>query len=864
MNHLINTTLKMIGGLSMKLNYVVFLLALVAIIFVSPAKETKAQSGDTLTVEWLDTGGNFIKNALYLAIQADTLRPEGRVYKLRKGGYYWTTEIINNNGWTLRIVGEEPDPNDPAGNPAVLQIVARDDGTYPGKLINGNGSMVLKNLYIIGSDDIGVQGSYYQQVQIDASNSRYIIDNCIFDRSNFSILAWTAKNNDIFVTNCVFRNMVESPPTQIWAGRGMSIWADQDTVVVENNTFFNIDFTAFQLEAGIANYLRFNHNTIVNNSRGINTTPWLFEAYFTNNLIINGFFDGEAFNQNELLSSNRDPRATTSGVFGFGALPSKYGPEDGRRIVFGYNAAWLDPAFISWHADSIRTQPFIGPVTKIDFVDPYDQIVVTDTTWLSNRPDFPTYPSELIPNMIANVNGVRAGASSIPTWFWNIPIDPGTGTECFTCPSWPLPEDFSYTTPSLLTAGTSNMPLGDLNWLPNKKAEWEAIKDQDITLIESLAGAEVTYPLVSVNEAEDANLSGTCTIKTFEGFTYVQMDGGGYFEWIFDNPTAQQYDLNVWTHMRGNNMRGQHHIINGVEIHDVAHGWGELIYDNASGVTTGMPINEWTWVRWTQADLIEAGALTIPAGQCTLRVSVSWGYQNFAGMYLEPAGTGTPLISLRIPDLSSFDLVTLQAEGADYVPSGFKTVELGANGTIEWNLTAPTAGDYGLVIFYQAPNGSQDITMNAGGQNIPVTLTGEVDDSTGSSKLTTVVPLSAGATTVSLTGGNVLIDYIQFVQKVISSIDERPEIPNGYNLSQNYPNPFNPSTKINFDLGKPSNVKLYIYDILGRRVATLVDQYMNTGAYTVNFDASRLASGVYFYSIEAGDFKMNKKMILLK
>lgn len=847
----------------MKFNYISILLTFIVILCLSPVKEIKAQTGDTLTVEWLDGQGNFIKNALYLAIEADVNRPEGRVYKLRKGGYYWTTETINNNGWHLRLVGETPDPTDPVtGNPPVIQIVARDDGTYPGRLISGNGSFTFKNLYFIGSDDVGIQGNYYQPIQIDAANSRFEIDHCIFDRSNFAMMAWTAKNNDIFVTNCIFRNMVETPATQIWAGRGLSIWADQDTVVVENNTFFNIDFTAFQLEGGIANYLRFNHNTIVNNSRNINTTPWLYHAYFANNLIINGFYDGEAFNQNELLGSNRDPRAYVSGIFGFGALPSKYGPEEGRRIVFSHNAAWLDPAFISWHADSIRTQPFIGPVTRIDFIDKYEQIVVGDTTWLSARPDFPTYTSSLIPTMIANINGVRAGAGSIPTWFWNIPTS--GGSECFTCPSWPIPEDFSYTTASLLTAGTSSMPLGDLNWFPVKKAEWEGIKAQDIAYIESLAGAQVTYPIISTNEAETANLSGTSTVKTFEGFSYVQMDGGGYFEWVFNNPTTQQYDLRVWTHMRGNNMRGQHHFINDVEIHDAAHGWGELIYDNASGVTAGMPINEWTWVRWTQADLNEAGALTIPAGQCSVKISSSWGWQNFAGIDLEPAGTQTPLISLRVPDLTGYDLVQLKAEGSAYVPSGFKTVELGANGTIQWSLNAPSAGDYGVVIFYQAPNGNKDVTVNAGGNNISVTLAGEVGDSSGSSKLSSVVPLPAGATSLSITGSDVLIDYIQFVQKVVSAVDDRGDVLNGFNLSQNYPNPFNPMTKINFDLGKPTNVKMYVYDILGRKVATLVDQFMNAGTYTVDFNGSKFASGVYFYSIEAGDFKVYKKMMLLK
>jgi len=89
-------------------------------------------------------------------------------------------------------------------------------------------------------------------------------------------------------------------------------------------------------------------------------------------------------------------------------------------------------------------------------------------------------------------------------------------------------------------------------------------------------------------------------------------------------------------------------------------------------------------------------------------------------------------------------------------------------------------------------------------------------------------------------------------------------LPTSYSLSQNYPNPFNPTTGINFSLIKASNVKLTVYNILGEKVASLVDKYLDAGFYTVWFNASAMASGVYFYRLEAGDFKSNKKMILLK
>ncbi|MEO8512143.1 MAG: T9SS type A sorting domain-containing protein, partial [Ignavibacteria bacterium] len=90
------------------------------------------------------------------------------------------------------------------------------------------------------------------------------------------------------------------------------------------------------------------------------------------------------------------------------------------------------------------------------------------------------------------------------------------------------------------------------------------------------------------------------------------------------------------------------------------------------------------------------------------------------------------------------------------------------------------------------------------------------------------------------------------------------EIPNYYSLSQNYPNPFNPSTSIKFTMPQGDNVKLVIFDILGREVKTLVNEFRNAGSYEVNFDASSLSSGAYFYRLEAGEFTQTKKMLLVK
>lgn len=83
-------------------------------------------------------------------------------------------------------------------------------------------------------------------------------------------------------------------------------------------------------------------------------------------------------------------------------------------------------------------------------------------------------------------------------------------------------------------------------------------------------------------------------------------------------------------------------------------------------------------------------------------------------------------------------------------------------------------------------------------------------------------------------------------------------------LYQNYPNPFNPITTIKYQIPNSGNILLKIYDILGNEVASLVDGYKERGKYEIEFDAISLASGVYFYKLQADEFISVKKMVLLK
>jgi hypothetical protein len=98
----------------------------------------------------------------------------------------------------------------------------------------------------------------------------------------------------------------------------------------------------------------------------------------------------------------------------------------------------------------------------------------------------------------------------------------------------------------------------------------------------------------------------------------------------------------------------------------------------------------------------------------------------------------------------------------------------------------------------------------------------------------------------------------------LKEINVEVGLPSIFSLEQNYPNPFNPATTIKYQLPKAGFVTLKIYDILGREVAFLVKKYQNGGRYSVDFNASKLSSGVYIYELKTPDYNSCKKMILTK
>lgn len=134
--------------------------------------------------------------------------------------------------------------------------------------------------------------------------------------------------------------------------------------------------------------------------------------------------------------------------------------------------------------------------------------------------------------------------------------------------------------------------------------------------------------------------------------------------------------------------------------------------------------------------------------------------------------------------------------------------------------------------------------------------------------LVTMISCQAFAGDTALSGGTEAAPVTgaeRFAADTTRAAASAGEIPASFGLHQNYPNPFNPTTSIKYDVASRANVRLTVYDMLGKQVATLVDRTHTPGTYRVTFDASHLTSGVYILSMKAvGSFHAVRRMVLTK
>ncbi|MFQ6009440.1 MAG: T9SS type A sorting domain-containing protein, partial [Candidatus Zixiibacteriota bacterium] len=201
----------------------------------------------------------------------------------------------------------------------------------------------------------------------------------------------------------------------------------------------------------------------------------------------------------------------------------------------------------------------------------------------------------------------------------------------------------------------------------------------------------------------------------------------------------------------------------------------------------------------------------------------------------------------------------LGTEDFDVADIDVATVELEGVGPIRWNyedVATPVDDTTACACTTLGPDGFDDLTLKFDraaiivalgevhdGDVIPLTITGELNDGT---------PFE-GTDCVVIIGDRETMDG-----------DTDSEVTPEVELLGNHPNPFNPVTEISFSLPDAVHVKLEIFNVMGQKVATVVDRFMEAGKHTVQWDAASFSSGVYFYRLTASDFVETKKMMLLK
>jgi hypothetical protein len=419
-----------------------------------------AQDPDTL-----DVGEGF--ETLNLAIENDTTaagEPKNlnRVYRLQRGGYYLLNGSIRSVGAShLRIVAAKGE-----GHPPLL-IPAADDQGSASRPFRPNGDLTIIGLYVTGINNLGLPAPTKNMIRPEGDGARLVVDNCFLDHEAAGFFRMNSDEQKLFLTNSVLRNATQ--PADPGQGRMIDTRSNlQDTIFVENCTMYMCTDEMLRTDDGIVRNLIFNHNTVhlVHAEMQIER---VVNARITNNLFIDADFEGDVFDP-------ADPADTTyNDFFPIDSLSApEIGTDADRNIRIANNNFNYSPEILAW-IDGIDTvqAAVLYNQTTLRFLETYDGMVSENN--IDEEPEF-TDPPDLTPvvayaqyrlehnfdevdnpDVRVDRNGIKPIQEDINSF----------GIE----DNHP---DYSYpTSKQSYTHAEGGFPLGDLNWFPAKKTEWE-------------------------------------------------------------------------------------------------------------------------------------------------------------------------------------------------------------------------------------------------------------------------------------------------------------------------------------------------------------------------------------------------------
>jgi hypothetical protein len=438
-----------------------------------------------------------------------------KIYQLKAGGFYQLTAIIENVDYHLQIVGE--DYND-VTMPATLQTGTTGEGAPFAQMFDAKGDITLKNIYLVNADLNGqTAGQILTQSKV---GGRVVVDNCVLDPvGTWACLVMIGGDNDLFFTN----NIAARHGHQLGANDGhMFVIAaaaapsGADTVIFENNTFMStgMNWLSANFTAHITNFLQINHNTFMHHKSQVDWSIFENEYYMTNNLFFDFMTSGYAFNWQPMPGGDialPKPMLIYADTIADEVLPSN------RIQYIQYNNMFRSQGFYDIIAECNDTADATGaihlnlhPLIWDGSTDPKlgadpaeafaasreghmfnhaNNVNTAFPKWKYGNTNYDVDPGwnqqliyELSDSLVAwqrpatfiHAQGQSADKWPAPTtwakWFWEPDGDVAINE------TWPL-IDATYTDASTLTGSIEGLPLGDLNWYPEKKAMWMEHKD---------------------------------------------------------------------------------------------------------------------------------------------------------------------------------------------------------------------------------------------------------------------------------------------------------------------------------------------------------------------------------------------------
>ena len=448
---------------------------------------------DTIVVP-ADFGGSPF-GSLHKFVLGDTLSDgtranEDRFYMLEKDKIYFLDGILFTN-FNFRLIGEPVEGDE---KPPIVASTSGADGVIQLIQFKFFADAYIKDIIIQMTPPSG-NGESNAAFFLAGEGANYEFDNVMVEWGLWTGIVTEKPVNKIVVKNCYFKNTQHK--TNIWNGRGIGFFQENpaDTVIIQNNTFFNNNSFAFfaDISSIPPDYLLFDHNTIVNSMKFPLHSFWLPNAKVTNNL----FYNAHSYGETDADKVGQDPDLLEYGIINISPIPSDllsyYGITEGERVYKVRNNGFFyeDEIKSYWTEYSLPSNPFMN------------QRVLT---MFGNDSDYPGLENENL--VVENPGFVNEGTgrSAMVQWmknkrdlmgntYWGWDPD----NDKFSV-QWPLEEDLSFSNSVVAEASIGGFPLGDLNWWGDDMiSQWEVWSET--TAVTSLP-SEINEINVSPNPSE--------------------------------------------------------------------------------------------------------------------------------------------------------------------------------------------------------------------------------------------------------------------------------------------------------------------------------------------------------------------------